>query len=263
VKLTNWIPLVIFATTLSITGFVAKNVNAQAAGTNTAATTATRPPVPYQVAVVDIAQLIKYHPDFESRQKGLQELAQQKDKEFSARKTEIEQRRATLAAHNYQPGTKEHDDYVSEITMKGTEFDKDLKLTQRKLVTENSKILYEIYKEVQEEIAVVAKGYKIAQVMDYRSIEAAPNEPQSVAAMLEQNLIWYDDALDISQAIMNRLYEKRGRQKDTVNLKTARAKEKEEAKQAAAPKVPPVAGAVNPSFGSAANNPAGSSVVPR
>jgi hypothetical protein len=219
VKKTNWIPLVLVLFTLGFVGCVTAVVIAQNA--STAST-----PRPYQVAIVDIAQLIKNHPTFVTKQKELQEYAKNKENEFNTRKLAIAEREKKLSAQSFAPGTKEHDAAVEEITSSVTTLEKDVKIAQRKLMTENSMILHDAYKEIREEIALIAKQAQIAQVMDYRTIDANPADPNAVATMLEQNLIWYDDNLDISQAIVNRLYSKRNQTANIPNIKLRREQEK-------------------------------------
>jgi signal recognition particle GTPase len=141
----------------------------------------------------------------------------------------ISEREKTLNAHQLTPGTPDHDRAVEEITSKVTELDKDVKIAQRKLMTENSIILHDVYKEIREEINLIAKQAGIAQVMDYRTVEANPADPNSVATMLEQNLIWYDENLEISQAIINRLYGKRNQTTNIPNIKLLREQEKQAA----------------------------------
>jgi Skp family chaperone for outer membrane proteins len=207
---------------LGFAGYIAAVVSAQSS--------ASAPPRPYQVAVVDIAQLIKNHPGFIAKQKDLQEFAKSKESEFNTRKMELVEREKTLTSLKLTPGTPDYDKAMEEVTSKVALLDKDVKIAQRKLMTENSIILHEVYKEIRDEIGLVAKQAQIAQVMDYRTIDANPADPNAVATMLEQNLIWYDDNLDISQAIANRLYAKRKLDAKTVpNIKLARERDKQEA----------------------------------
>lgn len=226
VKRTNWIPLVVVLV-LGFAGVVTSVASAQT-GATTATAAAQPQPRPYQVAVVDIAQLIKNHPEFIAKQEELQKFAKSKEVEFEARKQAIADREKTLTGLKLTPGTPDHDKAVAEITTLVTDLDKDVKIAQRKVMTENSIILYNVYKEIREEIGVVAKAGRIAQVMDYRPIEATAADQNSVAAMLEQSLIWHDDNLDISQYIVNRLYQKRQIAK-IPDLKEVREKEKQAA----------------------------------
>ncbi|MDR2643057.1 MAG: hypothetical protein LBC74_09710, partial [Planctomycetaceae bacterium] len=71
-KRTNWIPLVVGVMMLGFAGFVTAVVSAQN-------TSASATPRPYQVAIVDIAQLIKNHPGFIAKQKELQDYAKTKE----------------------------------------------------------------------------------------------------------------------------------------------------------------------------------------
>ncbi|MDR2345160.1 MAG: OmpH family outer membrane protein [Planctomycetaceae bacterium] len=224
-KRTNLIPLVIVVLTISFVGYFTAIVSAQ----NAAATV----PRPYQVAVVDIAQLIKNHPTFIAKQKELEEYTKNKQNEFNTRKLAIQDREKTLNALKLTPGTQEHDKAIEEITTKVTELEKDFKIVQRKLMTDNTVVLYEVYMDIRKEIDAIAKQAQLAQVMDYRSLEANPADPNSVAALLEQNLIWYADNLEISQAVINNVYTRRNLKANIPNIKVLREQEKAKSLEAA------------------------------
>jgi Skp family chaperone for outer membrane proteins len=219
VKKTNWIPLVVVALTFGLAGYITTIACAQ---------TASAPQQrPYQVAIVDIAQLIKNHPTFVAKQKELKKFADEKETEFNARKASIQDREKSLNELKLTPGTADHAKAVDEITTKITLLEKDVKIAQRQLMTDNSIVLYDVYKEIREEIDSIAKQSQIAQVMDYRTLDANPADPNAVAAMLEQNLIWHADSLEISQFVINRIYQKRNLTASIPDIKKLRDQEKQ------------------------------------
>ena len=162
-------------------------------------------PTPYIVAVVDVAQLIKQHPDFMTRQDALKAEVQQAEAFFQKRQTEIANKQKSLEAQ-FKPGTPDHQRLLDEITSDMAKFEADAKSQQRKFALANSQIMYDTYKDIKENIGRFAQQYNIAQVTDYREFEPNPNDPQTVAEDMDQRLVWYNPSLNITQRIIQQIY---------------------------------------------------------
>ncbi|MDR3181430.1 MAG: OmpH family outer membrane protein [Planctomycetaceae bacterium] len=176
--------------------------------------------LPTMVAVVDVAQLIKAHPDFKAKQEALQAKIKQADGIFQERQKKIQDKQKALEASQLKPGTPEHQRQLDEITNDLADFEKDAKQQQRKLALENSRIMYETYQDIKQVVKAFCMKRRIAQVTDYRSFEPNPAEPQSVAEDMDQKLVWFDDRLDITRLVIRDMYTSRGL---TVPSQTAAA----------------------------------------
>lgn len=163
-------------------------------------------PFPYLVAVVDVAQLIKVHPIFLDGQTKLQSEVNQAEATFKQRQQTIAAKQKNLEGAQVKAGTPEHQRLLDEIANDLAEFEKDAKTHQRKFALENSKIMFETYKNIKAAISRYGTSKGIAQVTDYRQFEPDPSNPQTVAEDMDQRLVWFSDRLNITQQIIAEIY---------------------------------------------------------
>lgn len=166
--------------------------------------------VPQFVAVVDVAELIKAHPEFKVKTKNLQDRMKAEEEGLRVKQAEIEKKELALQNSNYKPGTAEHTRQLEAIQNEYIEFEKVFKSKQRAFAMENSEILFDTYQDIKREIGAYADQRRIAQVTDYRMFVPSPHEPQSVMEDMEQKLVWFNVSLDITPYIVDQIYQRRG-----------------------------------------------------
>lgn len=171
---------------------------------------------PSFVAVVDVAQLIKAHPDFTKKQDALKNKMLAEEAKFKTRQQAMADKEKAMQAGPLKPGTAEHQNAIDEIAGLYADFEKDARSMQRRFALENSQIMYDTYQDIKKTIAKFAKARRIAQVTDYRFFEANPAEPQSVAEDMDQKLVWFDETLDITTFVIFQMYDDRGMQRPSA-----------------------------------------------
>jgi len=164
------------------------------------------PQLPYLVAVIDLAQVIKQHPDFVAKQTALQDEIKKAEENFKAWEGRLAQQQEALKNSPQRPGTTEHQALVDKLTNEMADFEKEVKSLQRKFALKNSQIMYDTYKDIKGTIERYAASRNIAQVTDYREFEANPADPQTVAEDMDQRLVWYNKNLNITRYILNDIY---------------------------------------------------------
>jgi Skp family chaperone for outer membrane proteins len=164
------------------------------------------PSLPYLIAVVDIAQVIKAHPDFQAKQNALQNKVKDAEAKFQVRQEAIAKKQRDIDALGLQPNSPERQRYVDGIANDMAEFEKDAKILQRQFAMENSRIMFDTYKDIKGTIEKYATARGIAQVTDYRDFEVNPDVPETVAEDMDQRLVWYNRNLNITQFILKDLY---------------------------------------------------------
>jgi Skp family chaperone for outer membrane proteins len=174
---------------------------------------ATAQGLPQYVAVVDVAQLIKEHPEFRGKQEELQKEVQAEEAKFRTRQQQIMDKDKALQSSAAKPGTPEHQRQVDEIAGEYADFEKDVKAMQRKFALKNSQIMYDTYQDIKKVIGEFAQKRNIAQVTDYRVFDVNPAEPQSVAEDMDQKLVWFDPKLNVTEYVINDLYAARNMQR--------------------------------------------------
>ncbi len=169
--------------------------------------------LPQFVAVVDVAQLIKEHPEFTAKQQSLQATLQAEETKFRARQQQIVNKEKALAEGPHKAGTPEHQKIMEEIANDYADFEKEAKAMQRRFALENSKIMFETYRDIKNVIELFAKQRRIAQVTDFRQFEVNPLDPQTVAEDMDQKLVWFDPQLNVTELVIEEIYKSKGLQR--------------------------------------------------
>jgi len=169
-------------------------------------------PIPYLVAVVDVAQVLNAHPDYIREQENLKRQATEAEATFEKRREAIANKKKNLDASPYKSGSPEHQRILDEIANDVADYEKDMKAQQRKFILANSQIVYNTYKNIKDTIGRIAKSAGIAQVTDYREFEPNPAEPQSVIEDMDQRLVWFNSRLNITESVIQQLYKDRNLQ---------------------------------------------------
>jgi len=169
-------------------------------------------PLPNIVAVVDVAQIIKSHPEFIKRQDVLKADVQQNEALFQKKQETILQKQKALESSQHKPGTPQHQQMLDEITRDIAQFEAEAKSLQRKFALANSQIMYDVYKDIKSTIGRIAAASNIAQVTDYRVFDVDPNDPQTVAEDMDQRLVWFNQRLNITDTVIQQIYRDRNLQ---------------------------------------------------
>ena len=166
--------------------------------------------LPNFVAVVDVAQLIKRHPDFKEKQDALQAEMLAKEAHFKQKQEAIAAKEKSLASANLRQGSPEFEKAAAEIQNDYTDFEREAKAEQRRFALKNSQIMYDTYKDIKANVGSFATARNIAQVTDFRMFEPDPAIPQTVAEDMDQKLVWFDPKLDITELVLKQMCDARG-----------------------------------------------------
>ena len=179
--------------------------------------------LPSLVAVVDVAQIIKSHPEFVAKQEGLKADVQKAEAFFQAKQEDIQKRHKNLESSPHKPNSPEHQRMLDEITRDMAQFEADAKSQQRKFALANAKIMYDTYKDIKNTIERIATASGIAQVTDFRFFEVDPNDPNTVAEDMDQRLVWFNPRLNITHTVIQQIYKDRNLQLPAQNAGNAGA----------------------------------------
>ncbi|GHT23479.1 hypothetical protein FACS189419_07480 [Planctomycetales bacterium] len=165
-------------------------------------------PLPTLVAVVDLAELVKAHPEFKSKQEALQAQVAAAQNNFKTRGQQIQERSKKLqgTGSGFVAGSPEHQKLLDEVSNEAAEYEKDMKQMERKFALANSRIMYDTYKDIKASLEAFCTERNIAQVTDVRKFEPDPAIPQTVAEDMDQKLVWFNSRLDITQLVIRHMY---------------------------------------------------------
>lgn len=162
--------------------------------------------LPNTVVIVDVAQLIKSHPEFKMKQESLQKEMLAEEAKFRARQEEVGKKEASMKNSPYKAGSPEYQSKLDEIAGDYADFEKDARAMQRRFALKNSQIMFDTFQDIRRTIESFAMQNKIAQVTDYRIFEPNPADPQTVAEDMEQNVVWFNPQLDVTKHIVQHMY---------------------------------------------------------
>ena len=168
--------------------------------------------LPHQVAVVDLAQIIRAHPGFMQQQEALQAEVRQAEAHFQQRQDELEEKQQGLRRSTLNVQSPEYQQALDTLTREIAAFEADVRAQHRRFTLRNSQIMYETHKDILMVIGAFAQRNGFAQVTDYRFMEVDPGNPESVAENMDQRLVWFDPRLNMTNFIIHGLYTSKGMQ---------------------------------------------------
>ena len=157
---------------------------------------------PYQVAVIDVMQVLRAHPDFTIKQAALQEDINKTEADFTAKQRAIEEQKKQLDESQLSPNSPQYQQAFDALARQVAQFEADVRAQHRRFALRSSEIMYETYQDIKGTVERVCRASGIAQVTDYREFTVNPADPQSVADDMDQRLVWFDPQLNITQAII-------------------------------------------------------------
>ena len=172
----------------------------------TAQQQAAAPQLPFQVAVVDLAQVIRAHPDFLAAQAQLQEEVRQAAAHFQAARDQIEAEERRIQGMDLRPNSDEHQRLVADLTRRVADFEANFRAQHRRFALREAQIMYDTHRNIKDTIARYAQARNIAQVTDFRCFDVDPADPATVAEDMDQRLVWFSPQLNITPFIVQQLY---------------------------------------------------------
>ena len=168
--------------------------------------------MPYQVAVIDLAQVIRAHPDFAAKQAALQKMVTDAEAIFQKKQDELEAEKKSLETMQVRTNTPEYQTALDNLTRKAAQFEADVRAQHRRFALQNSQIMYETYQDIKGTIGRYAQARGIAQVTDYRDFDVDPADPPTVAEDMDQRLVWFSPQLNITNVVIQQIYAQRQQQ---------------------------------------------------
>jgi Skp family chaperone for outer membrane proteins len=163
-------------------------------------------PPPSLVAIIDLAKVIQWHPEFIRRQQDLKARAAQAEASIRTKQEKLAERQKGLETSQLVPGTPQYLQIADEITKSATDLQMEFKTLDRQFTLDNAKIMYDVFEDIKMSIGKYAEPRGIAQVTDQRDFKSNPLDPQTVIEDMDQRLVWYSKRLNITDTIIREIY---------------------------------------------------------
>ena len=181
---------------VTLTTLVPESVSAQAP--------AQAPPsTGHRIAVVDVAYIFKTHPGIRAEVSRIEKVMQDFQKDVKSQQAELQQLAGKLK--QYKIGTAEYTDLEKDLANRDAQLRLQMATKKRELADAEALIYFQNYERITAGVKVMADFYKINLVLRYNSDKMDLEKPDTVIRGVMKNIVYHDEDLDMTKAIMQYL----------------------------------------------------------
>ncbi len=174
------------------------------------------------IAVVDLTFIFENYGMTQALEDLFDRRRQAAAAEAESKRAAVEAKRKDLLAR--KPESKEFAQIEEEITRMQVEFEVWAALQEKRLKDDHKRWLMQIYTNVRNAVAEIATESNIDMVLTYDKL--TDDAPDSVALrqqILLQKIIYFDDRIELTQAVLARLNEKYEKEGGATGLRLGMA----------------------------------------
>jgi Skp family chaperone for outer membrane proteins len=157
----------------------------------------------HRVAVVDIAYIFKTHPGIRAEVSQVEQDLKNFDAGLKTKQAELKQIAEQLKS--FKVGSPEYSAKEQELALTESKLRIDMASKRRELADAEARIYYQNYERITAGVKVMAEYYKINLVLRYNSDKMDLEKPDTVIRGVMKNIVYHDDDLDMTKAIMQYL----------------------------------------------------------
>lgn len=195
------IPLVSATCVASLFSLACLAAPALAQGVPTAQrpTAAAAAPTGMNVAVIDVARVFKSHVRFNAAMNDIKTEIEQFEAQVREKQRAMKTKSEGLA--NYQSSAPEYRKLEEELARMGSDMQVEVGLKKREFLEQEARVYYRVYKEIEQEVAVVASRHRISLVLRYNSDDMKEDDRPSVLQGVNRAVV-YQSGLDITEQVL-------------------------------------------------------------
>jgi len=160
------------------------------------------------VAIIDMGYIFKQNTGFQAATAEMRKAVEAADGEFKGKKEMI--RKMIEKIETFNKGSVEYKQLEQEITKGQADLQVEVKLAQKSFVERESKIYYEVYQQVLDEVKRYAESAGIILVLRFNGDEPDKNNPEEIVRDVNRAIVYYHQAIDITPIIRDRLLGRAG-----------------------------------------------------
>ena len=155
------------------------------------------------VAIVDIGEIFKNHPNFSQQLDGLK----QKADAFKASSIQAQQDLIQKAEvlKNFTPGSPDYQAEEAKLAKESATMEVEQKLAMRELMQAEARLHFDTYEQVNQLIEQYCDSRGIHLVLRYNSQKMDPNNPATVMQRVNSSVIFHNPATDITSIVIGQL----------------------------------------------------------
>jgi Skp family chaperone for outer membrane proteins len=182
---------VILLTIVTLSALAPTNVQAQEAG--------------HRIAVVDVAYIFKEHPGIKAQVAKVENDLKAYDEQLKGKRDEL--RQAAEQLKTFKINTPEYAAAEERVAGMESMLRLDMARKRKELADAEAKIYFENYQRIAAGVKFLAQHYKINLVLRYNSEDMDLEQAESVIRGVMKNIVYHDDALDMTKGVMQYLDE--------------------------------------------------------
>ena len=157
----------------------------------------------HRIAVVDVAYIFKNHPGIKAQVEKVESDLKAYDTELQAKREELKQAAEQLKA--FKVGSAEYAAQEERVASMESKLRLEMARKQKELAEAEAKIYYNNYQLIANGVKFLAGHYKINLVLRYNSEEMTLEKSESVIRGVMKNIVYHDEALDMTKGVMQYL----------------------------------------------------------
>ncbi len=158
---------------------------------------------PHRLAVVDVAYIFKNHPSIKQQVEQVENALKSFDGELNTKREQIKAAVAQLKV--LKAGTPDYSAQEERIASMESKLRLDMARKRKELADSEARIYYDNYQQIAAGVKFLANHYKINLVLRYNSEDMNLEEGQSVIRGVMKNIVYHDEALDMTKGVMQYL----------------------------------------------------------
>jgi len=174
----------------------------------------------HRVAVVDVAYIFKMHAGIRAEVAKVEQDLKAFDGTLKAKQAGL--KAAAEQLKTFKIGSTEYAAQEQEVALMESKLRVDMASKRRQLAATEARIYFQNYKRITDGVKFMANHYKINLVLRYNSDEMDLEKPDTVIRGVMKNIVYHDEDLDMTKAIMQYLTQTMEKQATAPNTGTQR-----------------------------------------
>ena len=159
----------------------------------------TMPPV----ALIDVGRILEQNSRLKAEKQSLIAEMKQADEKLVERQKAI--RSLQMQLRDLRAGTQKYKDLEAEIARRMSQLEVDAKLQQKTFSEKRSRLLYQAYTEIEQEVQSVSMERGFVMVLRFSGENPPQDQLQAVYAYAGKPVVWFNQGLDITNLVLDRL----------------------------------------------------------
>ena len=152
--------------------------------------------------MIDISKIFKEHPGFRAKLEDMKKDVTAAENTLKADRDEI--RKVADAAKTFTPGSPNYKQAEERIATMQAQLQLKVNLQKKQFMDKEALIYYDVYTQIEAEVADFARRHGIGLVLRYNDIDMDRNNREAVLAGVNRAVV-YQNNIDITFDILDRI----------------------------------------------------------